>query len=37
VYTALGYFADVLVPFVKYDFSGSYTVMKSLEDLISSD
>jgi hypothetical protein len=37
IYTALGYFADVMVPFAKYDFSGSYNIMKSLQNLSDGD
>ena len=31
IYTALGYFADVFVPFAKYEFCGSFNLSKSLE------
>lgn len=31
MYTALGYFADVMIPFAKYEFSCSFNLIKSLE------
>lgn len=31
IYTALGYFADVMIPFAKYEFSGSFNLTQSLE------
>ena len=30
IYTALGYFSDVFGPFLKYEFSGSFNLIKSL-------
>jgi hypothetical protein len=30
IYTALGYFADVMIPFAKYEFSGSFNLTQSL-------
>lgn len=31
ILTALGYFADVMIPFAKYEFSGSFNLTKSLQ------
>ena len=31
VYTALGYFMEIMVPFAKYEFSSSHTVQAMLE------